>query len=69
MKIKKSDDQMNIDKYRVAGNITEYLMNIFPRTILPKFMMLRQLLQVNKVCRNVKINFFKIDVMTFGSQI
>ena len=23
-KIKKSDDQMNIDKYRVATNITDY---------------------------------------------
>ena len=24
MKLKKSDDQMNIDKYIVAANITEY---------------------------------------------
>ncbi len=26
-KIKKSDDQRNIDKYRVATNITEYHIN------------------------------------------
>ncbi len=27
IKFKKSDDQTNIDKYRVAANITEYIIN------------------------------------------
>ena len=40
-KIKKSHDQKNIDKYRVAANITEYsilIKLIFLRIIIPKFM-------------------------------
>ncbi len=40
-KFKKSDDQMNIEKYRVAANITEYYIIsklIFLRLIIPKFM-------------------------------
>ena len=43
-KLKKSDDQTNIDKYRVAAaNITEYHIIsklIFLRIIIPKFMMI-----------------------------
>ena len=45
-KLKKSDDQTNIDKYRVAANITEYHITsqlIFLRIIIPEFMMLRKL--------------------------
>ena len=41
-KLKKSDDQTNIDKYRVTANITENhitLILIFLRIIIPKFMM------------------------------
>ncbi len=43
-KLKKSDDS-NIDKFRVAENITELhiiLKLIFKRIIIPKFMMIRQ---------------------------
>ncbi len=39
-KLKKSDNQTNIEKYRVAGNITEHttiLKLIFQRLIIPKF--------------------------------
>ena len=39
-KFKKSDDQTNIDKYKVAENITEYHILsklIFLRIITPKF--------------------------------
>ncbi len=42
-KLNKSYDQTNIDKYRVAGNITEYhIMSklIFLRIIIKKFMMI-----------------------------
>ncbi len=45
-KLKKSDD---IDKYRVAANITEYHIVsklIFLIIIIPKFMKIRQLLHV-----------------------
>ncbi len=46
-KFKKSDDQTNIDKYRVvAANITEYdIMSklIFLRIIIPKLMEKKQL--------------------------
>ena len=41
-----SDDQTNIDQYRLAGNITEYHIIsklILPRIITPKFMIIRQL--------------------------
>ena len=42
-KLEKSDDQANIEKYRVAANITEYhniSKLIFLRIINPKFMMM-----------------------------
>ena len=48
-KFKKSDDQTNIDKYRVAANITEYHIIsklIFLRIIIPKFIEKRQLFHV-----------------------
>ena len=57
MKFKKSDDQTNIDKYRVAANITEYHIIsklIFIRIIIPKFMKKRRLFHVKNVCKNVK---------------
>ena len=56
-KLKKSDDQTNIDKYKVAENITEYHIIsklIFLRIIIPKFMMKRQKFHVKNVCKNVK---------------
>ncbi len=44
-KLRKSDDQTNIEKYRVVGNITKHttiLKLIFQRIIIPKFMIMRQ---------------------------
>ena len=58
-KLKKSDEQTNIDKYRVAANITEYHILsklIFRSIIIPKFMRIRQLYHVKNVCNKVKIN-------------
>ena len=55
--LKKSDGQTKIDKYRVAVNITEYHIIpklIFPRIIILKFMVKRQLFHVKNVCNNVK---------------
>ena len=49
IKLKKSDRQKNIEKYRVAANITEYhVMSklIFLRIIIPKFIKIRQLFHV-----------------------
>ena len=45
-KIHKSDDETNIDKYRVAANITEFHVIsklIFKGITIPKFRMKRQL--------------------------
>ena len=42
--LKKSDDQMTINKYRVAANILSKLILI--RIIIPKFMMASQLFHV-----------------------
>ena len=56
-RFKKSDDQSNIDKYRVAANITEYHIIsklIFLKVIIPKFMKKRRLFHVKNVCENVK---------------
>ena len=47
--LEKSDDQTNIDKYRVAANISEYHIIsklIFLRIIIPKFLKIRQLFHV-----------------------
>ena len=43
-RLKKSNDQMNIVKYRVAANITEYHIIsklIFFRMFIPKFVLIR----------------------------
>ena len=48
-KFKISDDQTNIDKYRLAANITEYYIIskvILKRIIIPRFIMIRQLFHV-----------------------
>ena len=53
-KFKKTDDQTNIDKYRVAANITEYHIIsklIFLIIIYPKFMKIRQLFHVRNICK------------------
>ncbi len=50
-KFKKTDDQMNIYKYGVAANITEYYIIsklIFKRIIIPKLMKIRQIVYVKK---------------------
>ena len=50
-KLKKADDQTNIEKYRVDANFTEYHIIskfIFLRIINTKFMMARQLFHVIK---------------------
>ena len=61
-KLKKTDDHMNIDTYRVAATITEYhIMSklIFLRIIIPKFMKMRQLIHVKNICKNVKSTCLK----------
>ena len=73
--LKKSNAQTNIDKLRVAANITEsHIISklIFLTITIPTFMMLRQLFQVKDVCKNVKKTKhvkFNIDVWTFWSQL
>ena len=71
-KLKKSDDQTNIDKYRVVANITEYHIiskSIFPTIIILKLMMKRQLLHIKMYVRMSQINMFKINIWTFGSHM
>ena len=49
-KLKKSDDQMNIEKYSVATDVTDrHIISklIFPRIIIPKFTRLHH---VKNVC-------------------
>ena len=53
----KSDDQTNIDKYRVAANITEYHFVsklIFLRIIIPKCMTIGQLFHVKMSVKMTK---------------
>ena len=50
-------DQMNIEKYRVGANITEFHIIpklVFRRIIISKFMEIRQLFHVKNVFKNVK---------------
>ena len=52
-----SRNQMNIDKYRVASNITEYYIIsklIFLRIFISKFMKIRQLYHVKNLCKVFK---------------
>ncbi len=54
-KFKKSDDQTNIDNYRVSANIKEYHIIsklIFLRIITPKLMRIRQLFHVKNICKS-----------------
>ena len=62
-------DQTNIDKNRLAANITEYHIIsklIFLRIIIPKLMMIRQLYDVKMY---VIMNMFKIYVRTFWYEL
>ncbi len=71
-KLKKWDDQTNIDKCRVAANVTEYLIIsklIFLRLIILKFIMIRQLFYVKNVCKNVTNQHVYMDVLTVCSQL
>ena len=64
-KSKISEDQTNIDKYRLAANITVYRIiskSIFLRIIIPKFMMISYV--KNKIKR-IKIVMLKMDILTF----
>ena len=68
-KLKKTDDQTNIDKYRVAANITEYYIiskSIILRIIIPKFMMIRQSFHVKNVCKCQKSTCLKWTYGLFG---
>ncbi len=50
--LKESDDQMNIDKYRVAANVAEY-------------QIISKLFHVKNACKKVDINMFKMGLRTF----
>ncbi len=68
-KFKKSNDKTNIDKYRVATNITEYHIIsklIFLRLITPKFMKKRRLFHVKMYVKMSKINMFRWTYGLFG---
>ena len=55
-------DQMNIDKYRLAANITEYFIIsklISQRIFIPKFIMIRQLYHV-KISSGKKTIWLKL---------
>ncbi len=57
-KLKKSDDQTNIDKYRIAANIaiSYYVKIIFLKIIIIlKFIMIRQLFHMKNLRYNIKI--------------
>ena len=60
---------INIDKYRIADDITEYHIVskfILLRIIISKFIMIRQLFNVKMYVNMKKINMFKVDVQLFG---
>ena len=64
-KLKRSNDETSIDKYRVAANITEYHIIskiIFLRLIIQKFMKKKRLFHV----KMSKINIFKWMYGLFG---
>ena len=51
-KFKIPDEQTNIDKYRLAANITKYHIIsklILQRIIIPKFMIIRHLFHIKKI--------------------
>ncbi len=58
-KLKKSDDQLNMDKYGVAAKITEYLTK-------SKLIVVRITIYLLKLhVKMSNINIFKMDVRTF----
>ncbi len=70
MKFKKSDDQTNIDKYRVAANITAYLIIskfIFLRIIIIKFLKIKQLFRYYYIVASLSTRYLTdMDVRTDG---
>ncbi len=61
IKLKKSNNQTNIDKHRVAANITEFHIiskSISLRIIIPKFMVIRQLFNAKMYVKKPRINKF-----------
>ncbi len=57
VQFKKSEKQMNIDKYSVAANIKEYHIIskvIILRIVISKFIMVMQLFHVKYVCKYKK---------------
>ncbi len=63
--LKNSDDQTNIDKYRLAANITEY--EIISKLIFLRINIPKSKFHVKNACKNIKKNMFKMDVRTFWS--
>ncbi len=57
--LKKSYDQMNIDKYRIAANIIEY--HVISKLIFQKSYKLFHV--------KMQVKMFKIDIRTFWSQL
>ncbi len=71
-KLKKWDNQRNIEKYKVASYIKECHITSklnFHIIIIPKFIMTMQLFHVKMYVKMSKINMFKMVVWTFWSQL
>ncbi len=68
-KFKKSDDQINIDKYRVAANITEYHIKAKILNHYSKIHKDKAVISFINVGKMSKINIFKKDVWTFWFQL
>ncbi len=59
---------INIDKYRVAANITEYHI-VSNLSFYESFMIIRQLFHVTTVCKIVKNQHVELDVVSeWGSE-
>ncbi len=68
-KLNKSDDQTNIDKYRLTANIIEYYIKS-KLIIFPKSMIIRQSFHIKKMYVKMSKNkMFKIYILTFWSQL
>ena len=71
-KLKKTDDQTNIDKYRVAANIREqvsyYIKINFPQNHHSKVHADKAIIYVKIIFENIKNQNVQIDVRTFQSQ-
>ena len=71
-KLKKSDDQTNIEKYRVAANIItiiSYQNYSFLETLFPIHDYKANISCKKMYIKMSKINIFKMDIWTFWSQL